>query len=52
MVGSFIAAFLYICGLLLLYMVIKTAVKNGVTEAHQELMESVKSIERKLNSDE
>jgi multisubunit Na+/H+ antiporter MnhG subunit len=50
LIGSFIAAFFYIIGLVILYLVIKAAVKNGITEAHKDLIDSVKAIERKINS--
>lgn len=39
---------LYVIGLLILFFIIKTAVKQGVSEAHWDLIESVRSIERKV----
>jgi hypothetical protein len=41
--------FLWILNIVILYLVIKFAVKHGVTEAHEELIESVRAIERKLD---
>ncbi len=40
---------LYVIGLLILFFIIKTAVKQGVSEAHWDLIESVRSIERKVD---
>lgn len=36
--------------LAIFYFIIKTAVRNGVAEANQELQESVRAIERKLET--
>lgn len=47
--GSIIAVFLWVFSLLILYLIIKAAVKQGVAEAHEELIESVRAIERKLD---
>ena len=44
------AVLLWVISLAVFYFIIKTAVKNGVTEAHQELIESVRAIERKLDN--
>lgn len=41
---------LWALSLALLYLIIKAAVKNGVAEAHQELIESVRAIERRLDT--
>lgn len=48
--GGLFAILLWAVSLAVLYTIIKTAVKNGVAEAHQELIESVRAIERKLDS--
>lgn len=52
MLGRAVAFFpflLWAISLVVFYFIIKTAVKNGITEAHRELIESVKAIERKLD---
>lgn len=47
--GGLMAIIVWVLGLVILYTIIKAAVKQGVSEAHQELIESVRAIERKLD---
>ena len=47
---AFFGVFLWIISLAVFYIIIKTAVRNGVMEAHQDLIESVRAIERKLDN--
>lgn len=47
--GGLMAIIVWVLSLVILYNIIKAAVKQGVSEAHQELIESVRAIERKLN---
>lgn len=49
-VGGSFAILVWLISLAVFYFIIKAAVKNGVSEAHQELIESVRAIERKLDS--
>jgi hypothetical protein len=45
--GYFLLSFIFpILGVILLYFVIKFAVRNGVKEAHTGLIESVREIEK------
>ncbi|WP_407313397.1 DUF6019 family protein [Desulfosporosinus sp. SB140] len=48
--GGLLAILLWALSFVVMYTIIKAAVKNGVTEAHQELIESVRAIERKLET--
>lgn len=48
-IGGLFALVIWAISLAIFYLIIKTAVKNGVTEAHQDLIESVKAIERKMD---
>lgn len=48
--GGVLAILLWALSLVILYLIIKAAVKHGVMEAHQELIESVRAIERKLDN--
>lgn len=41
---------LWLLSIVVFYFIIKAAVKNGVTEAHKDLIESVRAIERKLDN--
>ncbi|MDA8441560.1 MAG: hypothetical protein M0Z55_04205 [Peptococcaceae bacterium] len=41
---------LWLISLAVFYIIIKAAVKNGVLEAHEGLIESVRAIERKLDT--
>lgn len=45
--GGLLAILLWALSLVILYSIIKAAVKQGVTEAHQELIRSVRAIERR-----
>lgn len=49
-IGGLFALVIWAISLAIFYLIIKTAVKNGVTEAHQDLIESVKAIERKMDT--
>lgn len=49
-VMAFFGVLLWIISLAVFYIIIKTAVRNGVMEAHQDLIESVRAIERKLDN--
>lgn len=48
--GGLFALLLWAISLGIFYLMIKAAVKNGVAEAHEELIESVRAIERKLDA--
>ncbi len=45
-----LALILWAISLVILHTIIKSAVKQGVTEANRELVESVRAIERKLDA--
>ncbi len=46
---GFLMLIIWMISLAVFYFIIKAAVKNGVAEANQDLLESVLSIERKLS---
>ncbi len=50
--APFLGILLWLISLAVFYFIIKTAVRVGVLEAHEELIESVRAIERKLSSTE
>lgn len=49
-IGVLMVLMFWAISLGIFYLIIKAAVKNGVAEAHQELIESVRAIERKLDT--
>lgn len=49
-IGVLLVLIFWTISLAIFYLIIKSAVRNGVLEANQELIDSVRAIERKLDA--